>query len=190
MEPQNKLRMEIIKDGKVLKYVCTNSSSTGREGYYTDTYKDNDGNIHYIDRLGNAIIFSSHSRRTGDGNMISFSINYKLMLVDLLSGCNEAEIDKLIKKCEYSLSKAYEGYKRENPELCDELYQKALYEKIDEVTNEYTVKENYQDVLNSLETALQAPRMQENKPFSFALTLKLKAMQTKVDEKPEEEQEL
>lgn len=173
MEPQNKLRMEIVENGKVLKHVRTDQSHSGQEGHYTDVYKDEDGNLHYVDRIANTIRFSSHSRRTGDGNMISFSITFKQMLEGLQDNCSEEELDKLILKCEHPLGKAVEFYKKESPENHDDLFYNALNEKISEKVTEFTFGEITPSIIASLERALNAPRMQNNPALHNAIQLEI-----------------
>ena len=171
MQEQNRLKMEIIKDGKVLRHVETCRSITGREGYYTDTYRDEDGNVHYVERLANAIKFTTHSRRTGDGNMVSFSINFNLLVQGVLDGCSDEDLDRNILKCEYSLSKAQEFYAKESPEEHVQKYITALEEKIAETVA--TLSAEGKNVLPALEIILERPRTKENCPLNNALQLQI-----------------
>lgn len=173
---QSKLKMEIIKDGKRLKYVETNPSHTGQAGYFTDTYRDEQGYLHYIDRMANAIKFTTHSRKTGDGNMISFVINFKNLIEGVLNCCDDEELDKLIKKCEYSLSKAKEGYVRENPENGNEVYAKAVEQKVSESIDEFTLKQPTQAHIESVERIINTERVKENDVFKSSLCIKINDM--------------
>lgn len=176
--PQTKLNMEIIKDGKVLKYVETHQSRTGQAGFFTDKYKDEEGNIHYIDRMANAIKFTTHSRRTGDGNMVSFVINFKNLVNGVLNECDDEELEKLIKKCEYSLSKAKEGYIRESAENGNEKYSQALEMKVSESIDEFTLKQPSKAHVDAVERIMSVERVKENGVFRSSLCIKLNEMTT------------
>ena len=173
MEPQNKLQMEIIKDGRVLKYVETNPSRFGKAGQFTDTYKDEDGNRHYIERIANTIKFTTHSRNTGDGNMISFVTNFKLLLQGLYENCDDKELDRLINKCEYSLSRAKQFYQKENAEEYEERYAKALENKVEEVITEDTFKEPSPSAELALTRLLSLERIQQHPAFNSAIEKQL-----------------
>lgn len=173
---QNKLKMTIEKDGKILKYVETNPSHSGQAGFFTDKYKDEDGNIHYIDRMANAIKFTTHSRRTGDGNMVSFVINFKNLINGAISACDSKELETLIKKCEYSLSKAKEGYLREDKENGNNNYQEAVKTKVSQSIDEFTLKEKAPAYEQALERISNSPRMNEQEAFKNAICLKLEEM--------------
>lgn len=177
---QTRLKMEIVKDGKVYKHVNTSHSITGKEGYYTDTYKDDQGNVCYVERLVNAIKFTTHSRLSGDGNMISFSINFKILVQSAVDGCSDAELDRNILKCEHSLSKAQEWYAKESPEEHVQKYLNALQEKIELSVAELTA--DGLNVLPALENIVTRPKTKENCPLNNAIQLQIYKMKN-----PEEE---
>jgi len=172
-QPQTKLQMEIIKNGKVLKYVETNTSRQGLAGHFTDTYKDEDGNIHYVDRVANAIKFTTYSRNTGDGNMISFALNFELLLKGLKENCTDSELDKLILKCAHPLNKALDFYKKESPDTYETRFYQAINDKVKEKIVEFTMGQPSSSMISALQRAVEAPRMQTMIALHNAIKLEL-----------------
>lgn len=162
-----KVQNEIIKDGKVYKHFDTRPSQTGTPGYLTDIYRSEDGSIQYVERLTNAIRFSKHSRFTSEGNMISFAVNFKVLMQSVLQDCSDDELDRSILKCYHPLSKAKDLFLKEEANGGN-TFSDALNEKIDEVVAEL----NDGNVVNALERVMAAKRAQENPFFHNAIALK------------------
>ena len=172
MEPQNKLKMEITKNGKILKYVSTDASHSGLQGHFTDLYRDEDGNLHYIDRVRNEITFTTYPRNNAEGKMTSFAFNFQRLLNGLKDDCTDAELDRYILQCESHIKTALKIFAKEYQE---DYYEQACYDaiaaKIEEKIKELTLGESTFAIDDMLNRAVNAPRMLENAPFHNALKL-------------------
>ena len=183
----NTLKMEIVKDGKVLKYVQTEDNAF-EAGHFTDIYRDDEGKLYYYERITNAIRHSSHSRVSGDGNMISFSITFKNLLLNGLTNCEDKDFDRYILQCDHPLGKAKKFYEKEDAETATEKYLNALEEKISETVTTVSEKYSMESILMVLERALEFPRLKENAPLHNAILLQVyKIKHPEVDDEIEKQ---
>lgn len=177
MEPQNNLKMQIEKDGKILQYVRTKQKEPHTStGYLTDVYKDEDGNLHFIERLQNNIRFTNYNRLSGEGNITSFGTNLKLLIQGMIDGFSESEYDRHIRKCKSSLETARKYFTKENPENFNTVYAEAVQAKVVEIIDEMTLKQYSPETITVLDKLIDDARIKEEVPFSNALVTKVYVM--------------
>lgn len=171
MQTHSKLKMELHKDGKVLKYVSTEVSHRGLEGHLTDVYRDEDGKIHYEDRLKNEITWTTYPRNNTEGKMISFAFTFQRLLTGLKDDCTDVELDRYILQCESHIKTAKSIFEKQYPEDYEDQLYIAIVDKIEEKIKEFTLGEQSLMINDMLERLTNAPRMLQNSMFHNALKL-------------------
>ena len=181
---QTKHQPEIIKDDKVYKHIDTSPSRTGREGYFTDTYKSLDGQLLFVERLCNAIRFSKEPRNNSEGAMNSFKRNFNRVLPFIAGEISEKQLNTYILQLKYPIEKAKQ-YFEEKDKLGVEAFTKALEEKIEEV-----VEENSElKIIEVFEKILGTAEIKNNTYLNNALILQVykfknpEAFKTEEDDK-------
>lgn len=168
----------IEQDGKFLKYVGTDGTQRKSTGRYFDHYIDDEKKIYFVPRLANNIRFSTHSRFTGDGNMISFSVNFTQLLKGLSANCDDKELSRLINTCIYPLERAKSFYVKENPETAEETFTKAVNDKVSETIDIVSMKDYSQEFINGIERAMKEQSLKDLSVFYTALCHKLSEIES------------
>lgn len=172
MKTHDTLKMEIKKeDGTILKHVGTGYSYLGSQKHLADIYKDEEGNIEYVDRVAKPIIFTPYSKWTAEGNMTSFALIFESLLANLKKKCSDEELDKFILQCQHPLEKAKEFFKKQSPEDFEQMFFNSLNEKVEEKIKVSAIDNPSFTI--ELKRLINAPRLQNNSALHNTIVLSL-----------------